>query len=191
MACLGWMMMSQPATATQAPAIAEAIFAGGCFWCIEAELDELEGVESAISGYIGGEADTPSYEEVTTGNTGHAEAVLVRYHAEKITYEQLLEIFWSNIDPTDAGGQFYDRGSQYRTAIFYLNDEQKRLAEASKAEKTKMLGKPIVTEIVPASTFYPAEDYHQNYYQKNPLRYNAYKLGSGRKTTLEKIWDNK
>lgn len=167
---------------------ATAIFAGGCFWCMESELQELDGVYSVTSGYTGGHVDNPTYEATGTGNTGHAEAVEVIYDPAKISYEKLLDAFWSNIDPTDAGGQFYDRGSQYRTGIFYMNDEQKQLAEASKTEKEKQLGQPIVTEITKASTFYPAEAYHQDYYKTNPTHYNAYKTGSRRKETLQEIW---
>ena len=165
-----------------------AIFAGGCFWCIEAELQEISGVYAAISGYIGGETDNPTYEQIGTGRTGHAEAVEIFYDPAMVTYEKLLDVFWGNIDPTDAGGQFFDRGSQYRTEIFYLNDAQKEAAETSKARYAEKLGQEIVTGITKATTFYPAEDYHQDYYKTNPMRYNAYKYGSRRDATLDRIW---
>ena len=170
---------------------ATAIFAGGCFWCIESELQELDGVLEVTSGYTGGHEANPTYKSTSEGDTGHAEAVEVIYDPARISYATLLEAFWSNIDPTDAGGQFFDRGSQYRTAIFYMNDEQQKLAEASKTEKEKQLGQPIATEIAKASIFYPAEEYHQDYYKTNPVHYNAYKKGSRRKETLETIWGTK
>lgn len=176
---------------TNSPDQGRAIFAGGCFWCIEAELQELKGVQSVISGYTGGQTENPTYEQINTGKTGHAEAVEVLYDPSQISYEQLLEVFWSNIDPTDAGGQFHDRGSQYRTEIFYLNEAQKQAAEHSKEKYNALLSKPIATAITPASVFYPAEEYHQDYYQTNPLRYNAYKYGSGRAQTLERVWGDK
>lgn len=169
-------------------AVETAVFAGGCFWCIESELQELDGVYEVISGYTGGHEPDPTYKSTSTGKTGHAEAVRVEYNPSKISYETLLEAFWSNVDPTDAGGQFYDRGSQYRTGIFYMNDEQKKLAEASKAAKEKQLGQPIATEITEASTFYPAEDYHQDYYKTNEAHYKSYKQGSRREETLNKVW---
>lgn len=168
--------------------LARALFAGGCFWCIEAELQELEGVKSVTSGYTGGELENPTYEAISRGDTGHAEAVEVIYDPDIISYEQLLTIYWSNIDPTDPGGQFYDRGDQYRTEIFYLDDTQKLAAETSKMRLQGTLDKPIVTEITQAGPFYPAEDYHQDYYQTNPLRYKAYKQGSRREETLERVW---
>lgn len=167
---------------------ATAVFAGGCFWCMEAELQEVEGVKAVTSGYTGGHTKDPTYHETGTGATGHAEAVEVVYDPSVVSYEKLLEVFWDNIDPTDASGQFYDRGSQYRTAIFYHTDEEKAFAEASKAERQKRLNQPIVTEIVKVSTFYPAESYHQDYYKTNSTHYNAYKSGSRRKETLKKIW---
>lgn len=166
-----------------------AIFAGGCFWCMEAEFAQTEGVQSVTSGYIGGRVDNPTYEAVSTGMTGHAEAVEIVFDPAKVSYEKLLGIFWGNIDPTDEVGQFADRGSQYRTGIFYLNDAQRTQAEASKKAIAEKLKKPIYTEITAAGEFYPAEDYHQDYYKKNPVRYNAYKYGSGRVSTLKKLWD--
>lgn len=168
-----------------------ATFAGGCFWCMETPFEELDGVVDVVSGYTGGNKEKPSYEEVSRGGTGHVEAVRIIYDPEKITYSELLDIFWKQIDPTDAAGQFVDKGSQYRTAIFYHTDEQKRLAEESKAalKKSGLFDKPIVTEIRKASAFYEAEDYHQDYHKKNPLRYKSYRYFSGRDQYLEKTWD--
>ncbi|NIQ92846.1 MAG: peptide-methionine (S)-S-oxide reductase MsrA [Desulfuromonadales bacterium] len=169
---------------------ATAIFAGGCFWCMEPPFEKLDGVKSVTSGYIGGHVDNPTYRQVAAGGTGHAEAVQIVYDPGKVSYENLLEVLWMNIDPTDGGGQFVDRGSQYRSAIFYLDEEQKRLAEESKErlEKSGRFAEPIVTEIVPASTFYPAEDYHQDYYKKNSTRYKIYRLGSGRDHFIDDVW---
>lgn len=168
-----------------------AIFAGGCFWCIEAELQELDGVKSVTSGYTGGENPHPTYEQVSSGTTGHYEAVEVRYDPSVISYDTLLDAFWSNIDPTDAGGQMFDRGSHYRTAIFYQNDTQKHKAESSREAAGQKLGAPIATAILPASAFYAAEDKHQDFYQTNPDHYNAYKTGSRRKETLRRVWGDK
>jgi peptide methionine sulfoxide reductase msrA/msrB len=167
-----------------------ATFAGGCFWCLEAPFDALKGVESTFPGYTGGKSKEPSYDEVSSGKTGHFEAVEIRYDPKELSYEKLLETFWSQIDPTDPDGQFADRGSHYRTAIFYHNAEQKRLAEASKKalESSGKFKKPIVTMILPASQFWPAEDSHQDYYKKNPSHYEAYKKGSGRQDFIEKTW---
>jgi peptide methionine sulfoxide reductase msrA/msrB len=167
-----------------------ATFAGGCFWCVESDFEKVDGVLEAVSGYTGGQKPNPTYNEVSAGGTGHTEAVQVRYDPHKITYRQLLDVFWRHVDPTDAGGQFVDRGSQYRPAIFYHDEEQKRIAEASKAEleKSGRFSKPIVTEIVPLVKFYPAEEYHQDYYSKNPLRYKFYRFGSGRDQYLNSKW---
>ena len=165
-----------------------AIFAGGCFWCMQADFASRDGVISAISGYTGGTVANPTYEQVSSGTSGHAEAIEVMYDPTKITYEKLLEIFWDNIDPTDKGGQFADRGTQYRTAIYYMNAQEKALAEASKKAIEAKLKQPIYTEITEAKTFYPAEDYHQDYYKKNPVNYNAYKFGSGRVSRLKQLW---
>jgi peptide-methionine (S)-S-oxide reductase len=172
------------------PEQASAIFAGGCFWCMEPPYDELDGVISTTSGYVGGSVPNPTYEQVSAGGTGHAEAVRVVYDPSKLDYEQLLEVFWVNVDPTQADGQFCDHGDQYRTAIFYLDDQQKQLAEQSLAalEKNKPFDGQIVTEIAPATVFYPAEDYHQNYYQNNPLRYKYYRWGCGRDQRLTELW---
>jgi len=176
---------------TESKNLKTATFAGGCFWCVESDFEKVNGVVEAISGYTGGHKPNPTYEEVSAGGTGHAEAVQVVYDPAKITYKELLDVFWRHVDPTDAGGQFVDRGSQYRTAIFYNDAEQKRIAEESKAEleKSGRFTKPIVTEIVPLTEFYPAEDYHQDYYANNPLRYRFYRLGSGRDQFLKSTWD--
>jgi peptide-methionine (S)-S-oxide reductase len=180
-----------PAAPPEPPAgSATAIFAGGCFWCMEAPFDALDGVISTTVGYTGGHTDAPSYEQVSSGSTGHAEAVRVVYDPKKLSYQKLLEVFWHNVDPLDAGGQFCDRGTQYRSAIFATNAEQRRLAEASKRELAasgRLQGK-IVTEIVPAGPFYPAEEYHQDYYRKNPIRYRFYRRGCGRDHRLEQLW---
>ncbi len=166
-------------------------FAGGCFWCIESVFDELEGVKEAVSGYTGGKTKNPTYAEVCTGKTGHYEAVQVTFDSTNITYKELVEIFWQQIDPTDPTGQFADKGSQYKTAIFYHNEKQKNIAEESKKalEKSGKFDKPIVTEIKKASAFYPAEDYHQNYYKTCPIRYQNYKIGSGRESFLKRVWE--
>ena len=168
----------------------KAVFAGGCFWCMEGPFEKLPGVLSVVSGYTGGKKSNPTYREVSAGITKHAEAVEVNYNPTKVSYEKLLDIFWRSINPTQANGQFADIGPQYRTAIFFRNEEQKSLAEASKKElaKSGKFKKPIVTEIVPASTFYPAEEYHQDYYKKNPKHYKAYRIGSGREGFLKKTW---
>ena len=171
----------------------KATFAGGCFWCLESDFKKFEGVIEAVSGYIGGDTENPTYQEVSLGGTGHAEAVQVHYDPAKISYPELLDIFWRHVDPTDAGGQFVDRGSQYRPAIFYHDEEQKRLAEASKQalEQSGTFDKPVVTEIVEFTRFYPAEDYHQDYYKKEVLRYKLYRQHSGRDQFLTKIWGDK
>lgn len=168
--------------------LAKATFAGGCFWCMEPPFDDIEGVRSTTSGYIAGDVDDPTYEQVSSGGTGHAEAMQVLYDPEEVSYEELLHVFWRNVDPFDAGGQFCDRGNQYRTGIFYHSDEQRRLAEASKAELTSRFDEAIVTPVEPATTFYPAEEYHQDYYEKNPLRYKFYRTSCGRDGRLEEIW---
>lgn len=169
---------------------AVAIFAGGCFWCVEAAFDELaeEGVIATISGYTGGHVPNPSYQQVSAGGTGHAESVKVVYNPEKISYRRLLRQYWHNIDPFDAGGQFCDRGSSYRSAIFYRNEHQKRLAEETKAALDERFEKPIATEVVAAGPFYPAEDYHQNYHNENPLRYKFYVTLCGRYGRLAEVW---
>jgi peptide methionine sulfoxide reductase msrA/msrB len=170
----------------------KAIFAGGCFWCMEPPFEKLEGVKEVISGYTGGTKENPTYKEVSSDTTGHAEAVEIIYDPEKVSYATLLDVFWRQINPTDAGGQFVDRGSSYRSGIFYLTEEQRELAEKSKEElgKSGRFSKPIVTEIVPASRFYRAEEYHQDYYKKNTIRYKYYRYGSGRDQFLKKAWED-
>jgi methionine-S-sulfoxide reductase len=167
-----------------------AIFAGGCFWCMEPPFEKLAGVTAVISGYTGGQKANPTYEEVSAGGSGHVEAIKIHFDPRQVSYMQLLQVFWRNIDPTDAGGQFVDRGEQYRSAIFYLDAEQQRLAEESKRklEDSGRFARPIVTAILPATPFYPAEEYHQDYYRKNPLRYKFYRHNSGRDRFLDKSW---
>ncbi len=171
-------------------ASATAIFAGGCFWCMEHDFDQVPGVISTTSGYTGGTVANPTYEQVSAGGIGHAESVKVQYDPRKVGYEQLLDVFWHNIDPVAVDRQFCDRGSQYRSAIFYGNAREKRLAEASKQklEASGRFKQPIATQIVAASTFYPAEQYHQDYYKKNPVRYKFYRFNCGRDQRLEEIW---
>jgi peptide-methionine (S)-S-oxide reductase len=173
-----------------APERAVAIFAGGCFWCMEPPFDAVDGVLATTSGYTGGSAVNPSYEQVSSGKTGHRESVKVEYDPKRVSYAQLLDVFWHNVDPTDARGQFCDRGEQYTTAIFVSGDEQQAEATAAreKLEASHVLSKPIVTAILPAGPFYPAEDYHQDYYVKNPVRYKIYRAGCGRDHVLEQLW---
>jgi methionine-S-sulfoxide reductase len=167
-----------------------ATFAGGCFWCMEPPFEQLEGVRSVTAGYAGGTGPKPTYEEVSSGATGYLEAVQVAYDPATVTYQQLLDAFWRNVDPTQADGQFADQGRQYRTAIFYHTEEQQRLALASKEQlaRSGTFDKPIVTEILPATAFYPAEEDHQDYYKKHPLRYKLYRIGSGREGFLKRTW---
>ena len=169
---------------------ASAVFAGGCFWCTESDFEKIDGVIEVISGYTGGDVANPTYEQVSAGGTEHVEAVKVVYNPAIISYEDLLTVFWRHVDPTDAGGQFADRGRQYRSVIFYADDQERRLAEASKKDlaDTGPFGKSIATEILPLGSFYPAEAYHQDYYKKNPIRYRWYRHGSGRDRFLEKAW---
>lgn len=171
----------------------KATFAGGCFWCMESPYEKLEGVKEVISGYTGGKKVNPTYEEVSSGITGHLEAIEIVYDPSVVSYDKLLDVFWRNIDPTDAGGQFVDRGGQYRSAIFYHTEDQKKAAEAAKQRlaRSGVFSKPIVTEIIPAATFYKAEEYHQDYYKKNPVRYKFYRFNSGRDQFLEKAWKGK
>ena len=178
------------AVAVGAAETAKATFAGGCFWCMQPAYDAVPGVVSTTVGYTGGHTKDPSYHEVGSGSTGHAESIQVVFDPAKVSYEKLLDVFWHNVDPTDASGQFCDKGNQYRSAIFYHDDAQKRLAEESKKNVAKSLKVPgpIATEIVAASTFYPAEDYHQMYYKKNPIRYHFYRRGCGRDNRLEEVW---
>jgi len=172
------------------PKLEKATFAGGCFWCMEPPFDRLDGVVSVTAGYTGGQKNNPSYEEVSSGTTGHAESVEVIYDPSKISYAKLLDVFWHNIDPTVKDRQFCDSGAQYRTAIFYHTEEQKKLAEQSKKMlvDSKQLKGTVYTEITPASTFYKAEEYHQKYYKKNPVRYNFYRWNCGRDQRLKEIW---
>lgn len=167
-----------------------ATFAAGCFWCVEADFDKVPGVLKTISGYTGGHTKNPTYELVSTGQTGHAEAAEIIYDPTKVSYQKLLTWYWHHVDPTDAKGQFCDRGTQYRPAIFVHDAEQRKLAQASKAEleKSGQIGSPIVVEIVDAATFTPAEDYHQDYYIKNPWRYSIYRHGCGRDQRVKQIW---
>jgi len=185
------LLLAQQSTPT--PTVGEhatATFAGGCFWCMEPPYDELDGVISTTSGYTGGSKADPTYQEVVRGGTGHFEAVQIAYDSARVSYEELLEVFWRNVDPLDGGGQFCDRGDSYRTGIFAETEEQRRLAEASKQAlaDSGRFEQPIVTEIVDASTFYPAEDYHQDYYEKNPVRYKFYRWNCGRDQRLAELW---
>jgi peptide-methionine (S)-S-oxide reductase len=173
------------------PKTAKATFAGGCFWCTEADFDKVDGVISTTSGYTGGHTANPTYEEVVRGGTGHAEAVEVVFDPAKVGYQQLIEVFWRNIDPLVKDRQFCDRGNQYRSAVFYHDDEQRRLAEATKSAVEKRFKQPVYTEIVAAGTFTKAEDYHQDYYLKNPIRYRFYRLNCGRDARLEELWGRK
>jgi peptide methionine sulfoxide reductase msrA/msrB len=170
-----------------------AIFAGGCFWCMEQPFRNLAGVLDVTAGYTGGHIANPAYEQVTRGDSGHYEAVRVVYDPGRVTYEKLLDVFWRQIDPTDEGGQFADRGTQYATAIFYTDEEQRKAAEVSKANlnETDIFARPVVTAVLPAAPFYPAEEYHQNYAAKNPQHYSRYKTGSGREGFLVKTWQGR
>ncbi|TWU50992.1 Peptide methionine sulfoxide reductase MsrA [Rubripirellula tenax] len=173
------------------PSVATATFAGGCFWCMEPPFDDMPGVISTTSGYTDGRTKNPTYESVKTGRTGHIESMQVKYDPAKVTYKQLLTLFWHNVDPIKANGQFCDEGGQYRTAIFYENDDQKKLAEESKEIIAKALKARVRTEITQATTFYPAEDYHQDYYIKNPKKYKFYRWTCGRDARLNEIWGDK
>lgn len=189
--CLfGAMASALSGTTVQAVEPAKAYFAGGCFWCMEEAFEPVEGVLSVVSGYMGGSVANPTYAQVSTGKTGHAESVEVTYDPAKVTYQTLLDVFWRNVDPLTPNGQFCDHGNQYRSAIFYGTDDERRLAEESKAalERSKRFAQPIVTQVVKASTFYPAEEEHQDYYKKNPVRYKYYKFGCGRAQRLESLW---
>ncbi len=180
-------------SAKPGPKLEKATFAAGCFWCVEAAFDKVPGVVETLSGYTGGRVPNPTYKQVSSGGTGHAESLQVTFDPQKVSYERLLEVFWRNVDPVDAGGQFCDRGSQYRPAIFYHDENQKRLAEESKRliEASGRLKKPIVVQIVPAETFYPAEAYHQGYHDTNPVRYRYYKWACGREQRLTEVWGEK
>lgn len=193
MALLAAAMLAGTAAAQTPPSgeTKTAIFAGGCFWCMEEVYDAVEGVTETVSGYTGGTVENPTYEQVSMDTTGHYEAVLVRYDPGKVTYEELLDAFWPNVDPFDRAGQFCDRGSSYLSAIFVADEEQRAAAEATKAEVAEKFGRKVATEVLPAETFYPAEDYHQDYHRKNALQYRFYKWGCGRAQRLEQIWGPK
>jgi peptide-methionine (S)-S-oxide reductase len=180
--------LTSPAEAQQRTDLETAILAGGCFWCVEADFDKIEGVVSTTSGYTGGTVENPTYKQVTAGGTGHYEAVRIVYDPAKVGYRQLIDHFWRTVDPTDAGGQFCDRGESYRTAVFAHSPEQRQAAEASKQQADQELKGEIVTPVLEASAFYPAEDYHQDYYEKNPLRYQYYRWSCGRDQRLEELW---
>jgi len=175
---------------TNMTALKTAIFAGGCFWCMESDFESFDGIPDVQSGYAGGHVENPAYKAVSQGGTGHREVIQVTYNPAVIGYEKLLEIFWRNIDPFDDGGQFCDKGYQYTAAVFASNDEERTLAESSKAALEKRFGRAIVTEIVPVATFYPAEDYHQNYYKMHSWRYKYYRGRCGRDERLQEIWGN-
>lgn len=187
---LGLTHVAAAADAENPDNSAVAVFAGGCFWCTESDFDKVPGVLSTTSGYIGGTLKNPSYEAVSAGQSGHFEAVQVRFDPSQISYAKLLDAYWPTIDPLNADGQFCDNGPQYRSAIFYNSQQQKQIAEASKAmlAASGRLPAPIATQILPAGTFYPAEDYHQDYHSKNPLRYTYYRHGCGRDARLETLW---
>ncbi|WP_442487233.1 peptide-methionine (S)-S-oxide reductase MsrA [Halomonas litopenaei] len=180
----GAVLSTTPALAAEE----KAIFAGGCFWCVEDAFDKIDGVEATVSGYAAGDTENPTYETVSAGGTGHAEVVEVTFDSDKVSYEDLLYVFWRNIDPFVANRQFCDEGDSYRSALLPLSDEQRELAEASKADIAERFDQPIETTIEDPGTFYPAEDYHQNYYQKNKVRYTFYKNACGRPDRLEEIW---
>ncbi|BDH61564.1 peptide methionine sulfoxide reductase MsrA [Lysinibacillus sp. PLM2] len=170
-----------------------ATFAGGCFWCMVKPFDQMDGIDEVISGYTGGHVENPTYEQVCSETTGHLEAVQITFDSTIFPYEKLVELYWTLIDPTDPGGQFYDRGESYTTAIFYHNEEQQQIAEQSKKrlEESGKFNKPIAVKILPAKPFYPAEEYHQHYYKKNPLHYERYQIGSGRAAFIQQHWGNK
>ena len=166
----------------------KAVFAGGCFWCVESDFDKVPGVVSTVSGYTGGKTKDPTYRQVTAGGTGHYEAVEITYDPAKVSYETLLIAFWRSVDPTDGGGQFCDRGQSYETAVFVANEKERSLAETSKKAAQEIVDKPIVTPILAAAPFYAAEDYHQDYYKNNPLRYRYYRFSCGRDRRVKEIW---
>jgi len=190
MSCASASADSLPVAGNAPDGLQVATFAGGCFWCMEQPIEEVDGVVDVVSGYTGGVTENPTYGQVVSGSTGHFEAVQVTFDPDTISYETLLGIYWRQIDPTDAGGQFADRGDQYRTAIFYHDETQKKLAEKSRREleRSGRFDKPIATEILPARAFYVAEEYHQDYYAKYPLGYGSYKTGSGRELFLKENW---
>jgi peptide-methionine (S)-S-oxide reductase len=190
-----WIMLSLAAGAlaqtSEPPKTAIATFAGGCFWCVEADFDKVAGVISTTSGYTGGHTVNPTYEQVSAGGTGHAEAVEIAYDPAKVTFKKLLDVFWHNIDPLAKNAQFCDHGNQYRTAIFYHDDSERSAAEASKAAVQKHFKEAIQTEVTPAGPFYKAEEYHQDYHVKNPIRYKFYRFNCGRDARLDELWGKK
>ncbi len=187
---LGGIAVWSPSVAVEAAVPAKAYFAGGCFWCVEEVFEKVDGVIAVVSGYMGGTVANPTYKQVSAGQTGHAESVEVSYDPAKVSYQKLLEEFWHNVDPVTPNAQFCDHGSQYRSAVFYGSDEEKRLTEESKSaiEQSKRFSEPIVTQLVKASTFYPAEEYHQDFYKKNPIKYKYYKSSCGRTRRLNALW---
>lgn len=189
-AALAALLLALPAQAQEkSGALATAIFASGCFWCTEADFDKVDGVVETTSGYTGGRVENPSYEQVSAGGTGHTEALKVTYDPAKVDYADLLRVYWRNVDPFDDAGQFCDRGTQYRPGIFVSGPDQRAAAEASVKAAEQALGKPVVVPVEDASTFYPAEDYHQGYYKRNPIRYGFYRTSCGRDARLEQVWD--
>ena len=190
--CLLWLVPAASAVGqgtTTPPKTATATFAGGCFWCVEADFDKVDGVISTTSGYIGGKVDNPTYSQVSSGGTGHTEAVEIVYEPAKVSYQKLLDVFWRNHDPLAKDRQFCDRGDQYRPGVFYHNEEQRQLAESSKKTvQARFAPRAVQTEITKATTFYKAEDYHQDYYKKNPVRYQFYRFNCGRDARLEELW---
>ncbi len=188
--CGGLALLPPSGGSVQAASSAKAYFAGGCFWCMEEAFEKVEGVTAVMSGYMGGTVPNPTYEQVSAGRTGHAESVEVVYDPARVSYQKLLEAFWHNVDPLTPNAQFCDHGTQYRSVIFYGNDDEKRLAEESKRaiEQSKRFNQPIVTELIAASAFYAAEEYHQDFYKKNPIRYKFYKHNCGRPQRLEDLW---
>ena len=185
------VLASAAAQGSEPQKTATATFAGGCFWCVESDFDKVDGVISTTSGYTGGSVANPTYQQVSAGGTGHTEAVKVAYDPAKVSYEKLLDVFWHNHDPLAKNAQFCDHGEQYRAGIFYHDDEQRRLAEASRQAVQKRFKEPVQTEISPAGAFYVAEDYHQDFYQKNPVRYRFYRFNCGRDKRLEQLWGKK
>jgi peptide-methionine (S)-S-oxide reductase len=185
-----WTVLQSTTEAVADAILGKAYFAGGCFWCMEEAFEKVEGVLSVTSGYMGGTVANPNYEDVSAGRTGHAESVEVVYDPAKVSYQKLLDAFWRNVDPITPNAQFCDHGSQYRSAVFFQTDEEKRMAETTKQaiEQSRRFKEPIVTQIVMASQFYPAEDYHQDFYKKNPVRYKFYKYNCGRAQRLEELW---
>lgn len=190
LAMFGAVAIWSASAAVEAMTPAKAYFAGGCFWCMEEAFEKVDGVISVVSGYMGGTVVNPTYEQVSAGQTGHAESVEVTYDPAKVSYQKLLDAFWRNVDPVTANAQFCDHGNQYRSAVFYGTDQEKQLAEESKGaiEQSKRFSEPIVTQLVKASTFYQAEEYHQDFYKKNPIRYKYYKFSCGRAQRLEILW---